>query len=85
MLTAPIVEDDDYLVVAARAGDYACPAWYLELRDNPEVVVAFRNGPLQPMTGRTLPLEECAILWPRLIENFSLYGRYQQQTEHELP
>lgn len=85
MLTAPMVEGDDYIVVAARAGDPAHPAWYLNLRDNPDVEVAFRNGPLRPMTGRTLPPEERAILWPQLIEAFPLYGEYQQQTERELP
>ena len=85
MLTAPIVAGADDKVVATRAGDPANPAWYLNLRDNPAVEVAFRNGPRKPMSARVLPPEERAPLWPRIVADYPVYGDYQKRTTREIP
>lgn len=45
MLTAPLVDGDTIVVVASRGGGPAHPAWFLNLRDRPEVDVSFRSGP----------------------------------------
>ena len=37
MLTAPVVEGDTVVIVASRGGDDTNPAWFLNLRDDPEV------------------------------------------------
>lgn len=85
MLTAPIVDGTDYIIVASRAGDPTNPAWYHNLRDNPAVEVAFRNGPRKPMTARVLPPEERAPLWPRIVADYPVYGDYQKRTTREIP
>ncbi|NKY55286.1 nitroreductase/quinone reductase family protein [Nocardia flavorosea] len=85
MLTAPIVDGTDYVIVASRAGDPTNPAWYHNLRDNPAVEVAFRNGPRKPMTARVLPSEERAPLWARIVADYPVYGDYQKRTTREIP
>ncbi|WP_280422129.1 nitroreductase/quinone reductase family protein [Nocardia carnea] len=85
MLTAPIVDGDSYTVVASRVGDPANPAWYHNLRADPAVEVAFRNGPRRPMTARVLPPEERALLWPRIVADYPVYGEYQKRTTREIP
>lgn len=85
MLTAPIVDGDDYIVVASRVGDPANPAWYHNLRDDPAVEVALPNGPRQPMTARVLLPQERASLWPRIVADYPVYGDYQKRTTREIP
>ncbi|MFI5720148.1 nitroreductase/quinone reductase family protein [Nocardia sp. NPDC051750] len=85
MLTAPIVDGDEYIIVASRAGDPANPAWYWNLRDNPAVEVSFRNGPRRPMTAQVLSTEQRAPLWTRIVANYPVYGEYEQRTTREIP
>src|SRR5689334_13664970 len=43
LLTSPLQEGDTYVVVASRGGDPTHPAWFLNLRDNPDVEVTIRG------------------------------------------
>src|SRR6478752_8707288 len=49
MLTSPLQEGDTIVVVASRGGDDTHPAWFLNLRDNPDVQVAYKGAPKKPM------------------------------------
>jgi deazaflavin-dependent oxidoreductase (nitroreductase family) len=85
MLTAPIVDGDTYIVVASRGGDPVHPAWFLNLRDNPDVLLAVRNGPRQPMKARVATADERASLWPRVTAAHKGYAEYQEKTTREIP
>lgn len=85
MLTAPVVEGGDYIIVASRGGDPTHPAWYWNLRDNPAVEVSFRNGPRRPMTAHILSAGQRAPLWSRITAAFPVYGDYQRRTDREIP
>ncbi|MEU4315127.1 nitroreductase/quinone reductase family protein [Nocardia sp. NPDC024068] len=85
MLTAPIVDGDEYIIVASRAGDPTHPAWYWNLRDNPAVEVSFPDGRHMPMTASVLPSEERAPLWTRVVADYPVYGGYQERTTREIP
>ncbi|MEU7632078.1 nitroreductase family deazaflavin-dependent oxidoreductase [Nocardia sp. NPDC049220] len=85
MLTAPIVDGDTYIIVASRGGDPAHPAWFLNLRDNPDVAVSVQSGPQVPMTARVATAQERATLWPRVATAQPIYGEYQTKTEREIP
>lgn len=85
MLTSPLVEGDTIVVVASRGGDPVHPAWYLNLRDNPEVEVSFQEGPERPMTARTATAEERAEMWPKIAGKFKNYADYQKKTTREIP
>lgn len=85
MLTAPIIEGDTIVVVASRGGDPTHPAWFLNLRDNPDVEVSLQQGPRRSMTARVASAEERAGLWPRVVAAYSGYGSYQRKTTREIP
>lgn len=85
MLTAPIVDGDEYVIVASRAGDPTNPAWYHNLRDNPAVEVSFRDGPRRPMTAYVVSPAQRAQLWPRIVADYPVYGDYQKRTTRQIP
>ncbi|MFE3104974.1 nitroreductase/quinone reductase family protein [Nocardia tengchongensis] len=85
MLTSPLVDGDTIIVVASRGGGPAHPAWYLNLRDRPEVDVSFRSAPRRRMTARTATAEERAELWPKVTAKYDVYATYQQGTTREIP
>lgn len=85
MLTAPIVDGDELIIVASRAGGPTDPAWYGNLRDNPAVEVSFRNGPRRAMTAHILTSEQRAPLWSRIVAEYPTYADYQKLTTREIP
>ncbi|MFE1593922.1 nitroreductase/quinone reductase family protein [Nocardia sp. NPDC058705] len=85
MLTAPIIDGDTIVVVASRGGDDTHPAWFLNLRDNPDVEVSLRNGPERPMRATVATPEQRAELWPRVVAAYKGYGDYQKKTTREIP
>lgn len=85
MLTAPLVEGESYVLVASRGGDDHHPAWFLNLRDNPDVEVSLKGAPKQKWTAHVATTEERARLWPQIAEKYSNYAGYQKRTEREIP
>ena len=85
MLTSPWQEGSTIVVVASRGGDDTHPAWFLNLRDNPEVEVVLKGKPKQKMTARVADSEERARLWPLLTAEHKNYADYQTKTEREIP
>jgi deazaflavin-dependent oxidoreductase (nitroreductase family) len=85
MLTSPVQEDERLVVVASRAGNDHHPAWYLNLRDNPEVEVSMKGKSNVLMQARTASPEERARLWPEVTAVYQDYAEYQTQTEREIP
>jgi deazaflavin-dependent oxidoreductase (nitroreductase family) len=84
MLTAPIVDGDKVVLVASYGGDTRHPAWFLNLRDNPEVEVVMtdRKG---PMKARVATAEEKAEMWPRITSTYKGYAGYQERTDRDIP
>jgi deazaflavin-dependent oxidoreductase (nitroreductase family) len=85
MLTSPVQEGDTFVIVASKGGDPRHPAWFLNLRDDPDVEVAWKGGPRQPMRARVATAEERARLWPRVTERYGGYAQYQTRTDREIP
>ena len=84
MLTSPVQEGDTFVIVASRGGDDQHPAWFLNLRDNPDVEVTM-GGHHRHMRARVATPEEKDGLWPRIVEVYSDYGSYQTRTTREIP
>jgi deazaflavin-dependent oxidoreductase (nitroreductase family) len=85
MLTSPHQDGDVIVVVASRGGDDTHPAWLLNLRDNPDVTVAYKGAPPRPMLARVADAEERAKLWPKIAAEYKNYAGYQTKTEREIP
>lgn len=85
MLTSPLQEGDTIVVVASRGGDDTHPAWFLNLRDNPEVEVAYKGAPKKAMHARVANAEERARMWPLVTADHKNYADYQTKTTREIP
>ena len=85
MLTSPVQEGKTIVIVASRGGDDTHPAWFLNLRDNPDVEVAYKGAPKQRMHARVADAAERARLWPLVIADHKNYAGYQTKTTREIP
>src|SRR4051794_30761249 len=63
MLTSPWQDGDTIAIVASRGGDDVHPAWFLNLRDHPDVEVTMR-GAKRPMRAHVADATERARIWP---------------------
>jgi deazaflavin-dependent oxidoreductase (nitroreductase family) len=85
MLTTPLQEGNTIVLVASRGGSDHHPAWFLNLRDDPQVQVSFQSGPRRTMTARIASAEERARMWPQITSKYRNYASYQDKTEREIP
>jgi deazaflavin-dependent oxidoreductase (nitroreductase family) len=77
MLTSQ--EGDTIVIVASRGGDDHHLAWYLNLRDQPRVEVAFKGGARAPYTARVATTDERTRLWPQVTATYKGYAGYPAQ------
>ena len=84
MLTTPVHDDDRVVLVASYGGDDRHPAWFLNLRDHPDVEIVMR-GKRRPMRARVATADEKATLWPKVIAKYRGYAQYQTRTSRDIP
>jgi deazaflavin-dependent oxidoreductase (nitroreductase family) len=75
---------DDYLVVASNGGKDAPPAWYVNLRANPDVEVQVMDDRFKAKARDATP-EEKAEMWPTMTSEWPAYDDYQKKTDREIP
>jgi deazaflavin-dependent oxidoreductase (nitroreductase family) len=85
MLTSPLMEGSAYVVVASRGGDDQNPAWFLNLRDEPQVQVSVKGGAPTAMRADVATPEVRTRLWPQITQRYANYAGYQKRTEREIP
>jgi deazaflavin-dependent oxidoreductase (nitroreductase family) len=85
MLTSPYQEGSTIVIVASRGGDDHHPAWYLNLRDHPEVTVSMGGKPAQRMRAEIADPEDRDRLWPLITADHRNYAGYQRKTKREIP
>jgi deazaflavin-dependent oxidoreductase (nitroreductase family) len=86
-LTMPLIfgqSGPDYIIVASKGGAPEHPAWYLNLQADPEVRVQVKAEKFTAR-ARTADAAERASLWPKMVEIYAPYARYQTQTDREIP
>ena len=84
MLTSPLQEGAVFVVVASGGGDVRPPAWFLNLRDDPDVQVRLRGEPRHQRRGRVATTLERERLWPLVIADHNNYAGYQDKTTREI-
>ena len=85
--TTPLVYVDDgadVVLVASKGGYSKNPAWYHNLRANPDTTVQI-GSERRPVHARVATPEERERLWPRAVETYSGYRGYQERTDREIP
>ena len=85
--TSPLVyvEDGENLVlVASKGGHPRNPAWFHNLRANPETTV--QVGPdKRAVRARVARPDERERLWPKAVATYRPYRDYQERTDREIP
>jgi deazaflavin-dependent oxidoreductase (nitroreductase family) len=84
MLTAPLIDGDDVILVASFGGDERNPAWYLNLVAEPEVEIEI-DGSKRMMRARVVEGDERTRLWDAVTAAHDNYAGYQRKTERQIP
>jgi deazaflavin-dependent oxidoreductase (nitroreductase family) len=72
------------VVVASRGGAPAHPAWFLNLRDDPEVTI--QVGPdVMAARAEVVGDDRRAELWDQMAQIWPDYDAYQRRTERVIP
>lgn len=85
--TSPLIygrSGDDYLIVASKGGSDEPPAWYLNLRENPEAEVQVLDDRFRARAREASPAEKPAM-WREMVSQWPDYDSYQERTEREIP
>lgn len=85
--TAPLVyvrDGDDVVIVASKGGYPKHPAWFHNLRANPDTIVQI-GGERRAVHARVASAEEHQRLWPKAVETYGGYADYQRRTERQIP
>ncbi|MGA7398145.1 MAG: nitroreductase family deazaflavin-dependent oxidoreductase [Solirubrobacterales bacterium] len=85
--TSPLlyVEDGaDIVIIASKGGYEKSPAWYYNLKANPDTTV--QVGPeIRKVHARIATEEERKRLWPMAVKVYPSYEQYQERTARQIP
>lgn len=85
LLTSPYQEGDTVVLVASRGGDDHHPAWFLNLRDNPEVTAKVGQAEPRKMKAEIADPAERDRIWPLITSKYRNYAGYQKKTSRQIP
>lgn len=77
-------DDGDFVIIASKGGAPNHPAWYLNLRDNPQVEVQVAADSFRAR-AETIEGERRQKLWDLMVEIWPDYKNYQQKTDRQIP
>ncbi|MGH2690349.1 MAG: nitroreductase/quinone reductase family protein [Actinomycetota bacterium] len=79
-----LADGDRLVIVASYGGDDRPPAWYRNIRADPEVTVEVGRS-RRWMRAADAVGEERARLWERLTQMYPPYDDYQARTSRQIP
>jgi deazaflavin-dependent oxidoreductase (nitroreductase family) len=86
--TSPLLyfrDDDDLVIVASKGGFPKHPAWYHNLKANPDTTVQVASHKLQ-VRARVATPEEREHLWPLAVKSYHGYEDYAARSKgREIP
>jgi F420H(2)-dependent quinone reductase len=85
--TSPLLyamDGEDFIIIASKGGAATHPAWYLNLKANPEATVEIGDREVRVEAEVEDP-EDKARLWQKMVEMYPAYDDYQRKTEREIP
>ena len=85
MLTSPLQEGGSWIIVASKGGDDDHPDWFLNLKENPSVMIETSPGDVISATARIATRAERERMWPQITSVYSNYAGYQKRTTREIP
>jgi F420H(2)-dependent quinone reductase len=81
---AYLADGDDVVIVASKGGYAKHPAWFHNLRANPDTTVQV-GGSKRAVHAHVATSEERAELWPRIVALYDGFAAYQRKTDREIP
>lgn len=86
--TSPLLyipDGDDVVIVASKGGFPKHPAWFHNLRANPDTTVQI-GSERRPVHARVATPEERKRLWPKVVDAYRTYAAYQARSRgREIP
>ena len=83
-LNRNVNKGEQLVIVASKGGHPQHPAWYVNLRENPEVYVQVHERKFRA-TARTAAPSEKPKLWDEMVAIWPDYAEYQKKTERDIP
>jgi F420H(2)-dependent quinone reductase len=77
-------DGEDMVVVGSRGGSHRHPDWFLNLREMDETTVEV-GGETIPVSVKLATPAQRKRLWPKVVELYGGYQRYQDRTERQIP
>jgi F420H(2)-dependent quinone reductase len=77
-------DGEDLVIVASKGGSPRNPAWFHNLKANPETTVQVGTE-RRAVRARVASAAERERLWPKVLELYSGYEGYQQRTARQIP
>ena len=81
---AYIEDGDDVVLVASKGGHPRNPAWFHNLRANPDTTVQI-GSERRAVHARVADPDERARLWPKAVAAYAGYRGYQERTQRQIP
>jgi F420H(2)-dependent quinone reductase len=81
---AYIEDGDDVVLVASKGGHPRNPAWFHNLRANPDTTVQI-GSERRAVRARVAGPDERARLWPKVVAAYAGYRGYQERTQRQIP
>jgi deazaflavin-dependent oxidoreductase (nitroreductase family) len=75
---------DAHLVVASKGGADEPPAWYLNLKEDPEAEVQIKGDRFTARAREATP-DEKPDMWRTMTATWPAYDEYQEKTDREIP
>ena len=79
-----VMDGEDFVIIASKGGAPTHPAWYLNLRADPDATVEVGDREVR-VRAEEADSEEKARLWQKMVEMYPTYDDYQQKTGREIP
>jgi deazaflavin-dependent oxidoreductase (nitroreductase family) len=75
----------DIVVVASQGGLPKNPQWYANLAAHPDTRISLKGEKNRPVRARTATPDERERLWPRLVDVYADFAKYDAWTERTIP
>jgi deazaflavin-dependent oxidoreductase (nitroreductase family) len=86
--TTPLVylnDGDNIVIVASQGGMPKNPQWYYNLIAHPDTQVHVKGQRNLQVSAHVASPEERAALWPKLVDLYADFAKYQTWTERQIP
>lgn len=86
--TTPLLylrDGDNLVIVASQGGLPKDPQWYLNLVATPDTSVRLRGEGTRRVHARVATGDERGILWPRLVDLYSDFAKYDRWADRVIP